>query len=215
MEAFVLTPVEARAVAALVEKSIATPQYYPMTVNALRAAANQKNARSPVMALYEGEVETALRRLAELKFVARDDAGSRVAKWRQRFGAELLLKPPALAVLVALMLRGPQTLAEIRASAAVLGGPESAAEVQAVLGALADRAQPLVTAMARQPGQSAQRFAHLLCGEVVDAAPVAAALEAASAVARSAPASRIDALEARVAELERRLNDLAAALGEN
>lgn len=215
MDPIVLEAVEARVVAALVEKSITTPQYYPMTVNAVRQAANQKSARHPVMALHEGEVGAALRALADRSLVARDDAGGRTPKWRHRLGHQLLIKAPALAVLTTLMLRGPQTQGELRANVAGLGGPASAEEVAQILEELADRAQPLVTALARQPGQSAQRFAHLLCGAVSEATSVAAALEAASGSAsRASTQTRIDDLESRVAELEQRLDRLSAALGE-
>lgn len=215
MDTIVLEAVEARVVAALVEKSITTPQYYPMTVNAVRQATNQKTARRPVMNLDEGEVGAALRHLAERSLVARDDAGGRTPKWRHRLGHELLVKPPVLAVLTALMLRGPQTVSELRASAAGLGGPATAADIATILAEVADRAQPLVAALPRQPGQSAQRFTHLLCGEVAASTSVEAALEAASSsVPRASTQARIEALEARVVELERRLAQLSAALGE-
>lgn len=216
MDTLLLTPQQARVLAALVEKSVTTPQYYPLTVNALRTAANQKNARDPVMNLAEGEVGAALLALAERGLVARDDAGSRVPRWRHRFGHQLLIKAPVLAVLVALMLRGPQTLSELRANALGMGGPETSEGVQGALNLLADRAQPLVAALARQPGQSTQRFTHLLCGEVSAALPIEAMLEAAAeSGARTTAPSRLEALEGRVAELERRLAELAAALGES
>ncbi|TAM10529.1 MAG: DUF480 domain-containing protein [Nevskiaceae bacterium] len=215
MDNLQFTPQQARVLAALVEKSITTPQYYPLTVNALRTAANQKNAREPVMNLEEGEVGAALLALAEMGFVARDDAGGRVPRWRHRFGHQLLIKAPVLAVLAALMLRGPQTLAELRANAQNMGGPETSEGVQDALNLLADRAQPLVAALARQTGQSAQRFAHLLCGAAEAALPVEATLQAAAeSGARAATPSRLEALEARVAELEQRLAQLSAALGE-
>jgi len=201
MSELLLAPTEARVLAALVEKSITTPQYYPMTVNALMAASNQKTARQPVMSLSEGAVGAVLNRLAEDSLVARDDAGSRVPKWRHRFQHQLLLKPATLAVLAVLMLRGSQTAAELRANAAGLGGPADAEGLNAVLDDLGDRAQPLVRLLPRAPGQSTPRYAHLLCGE-----PKAEA--AGPAPADPGPSSlqaRVSALEARVAELEQRL----------
>lgn len=199
MSELLLSPVQARVIGALVEKSLTTPQYYPMTVNALTAACNQKNCRSPVMQLREGEVGSALLDLLERDLVA-EDAGARSPRWRHRFTHQLLLKPPAQALLVALMLRGPQTLAELRANAANLGGPDDQAEVKAVLDDLADRAQPLVRRLVREAGRSQERYAHLLCGEdaipEVTAAPVAAA---------GGLAARVEELERRVAELEQRL----------
>lgn len=210
-----LDPVEARVVASLVEKSITTPQYYPMSVNAVVAACNQKSARDPVMTLSEGDVGAALSRLEAQRLAQRDDQGSRVPKWRHRFNHELLLKEPAVAVLVSLMLRGPQTLAELRANAASLGGPADAAGVQAVLADLADRAQPLIASLARQVGQSAQRYAQLLCpptdaGTVLSDAPIEVepVTTAAPRVEVQALVDRIAALEARVAQLESQLAPL-------
>lgn len=203
-----LSPEEARVVAVLVEKSIATPQYYPMTVNAIAAAANQKTSRHPIMSLSEGEVGNALSRLEELKFVVRDSFSGRTQKWRQQFQHQLLLKPQTQAVLVTLMLRGAQTLAELRANAAGLGGPGDAAALSAALADLADRAQPLVVELARAPGQSTTRWAHTLSGSP----QVEAVAESTSAVPASsrgtdlaALLARIDALEARVAGMEQQL----------
>jgi uncharacterized protein YceH (UPF0502 family) len=208
MSELVLCPAQARVLACLVEKSILTPQYYPMTAHALMLAANQKTMRHPQMNLSEGEVGAALMRLETLKLAARDDFSGRVPKWRHQFQHQLLLKPPALAVLVALMLRGPQTLAELRANAAALGGPASLEDLQAQLADLADRAQPLVRSLPRAAGQSAVRFAHTLCGESAPAAPAPAARPAPESPSVSELAElreRLAALEARVAELEARL----------
>ena len=204
MSALLLTPAEARVVGALTEKSLTTPDYYPMTVNSLVAASNQKSSRHPVMALSEGEVGHALNSLEEKGLVARDDSSARATKWKTRLLHQLLLKPGTQAVLVTLMLRGPQTGAELRAHAAPLNGPADDAGVTAALADLADRAQPLVMTLPRAAGQSAQRHAHLVCGEpvVTDLAPVAE---------RASPAAdRIAALEARVAALEERLSLMSA-----
>lgn len=204
-----LNPVQCRVIASLAEKSITTPQYYPLSVNALVTACNQKNSRDPVMSLGEGEVGATLNQLEELRLAKREDQGSRVPKWRHRFQHELLLKEPAMAVLVTLMLRGPQTLAELRANAAPLNGPADLPALQAALEDLADRAQPLVAALARQPGQSAQRYAQQLCPEAV-AHLQTAAFEPVDLTEANAPslAARVAALEARVAELEAKLAPL-------
>lgn len=209
-----LTPVEARVIASLAEKSIATPQYYPMTVNAIMLAANQKSSRDPVMQLREGEVGAALLDLQEKGLAARDDAGSRVPKWRQSLQHFLLLQPPAFAVLVVLVLRGPQTPAELRSNAAGLGGPADAEGLARVLADLADRAQPLVVHLPRGPGQKEGRYAHTLSGppEFPAAAPEAAPAEAARGPEPAAGAptdlaaleQRLRDLEARVAALESR-----------
>ncbi|MEW6169523.1 MAG: YceH family protein [Pseudomonadota bacterium] len=203
-----LSPAEARVVAALVEKSIATPQYYPMTVNAIMLAANQKTSRSPVMSLTEGEVGAALNRLEELKLVVRDSFSGRVQKWRHQFQHQMLLKPPTLAVLVTLMLRGPQTAAELRANAEPLGGPKDVDALEAALNDLLDRAQPLVVQLARAPGRSAVRWAHMLSGVPSAEALSAAEPERSRGTAGTGLAelhARIEALEARVTELETQL----------
>jgi hypothetical protein len=204
-----LTPVEARVIASLAEKSIATPQYYPMTVNAIMLASNQKSSREPVMQLKEGDVGAALLDLAEKGLARRDDAGGRVPKWRQSFQHHLLLQPPAFAVLLTLMLRGPQTQAELRSNAVALGGPADADGVAAVLKDLADRAEPLVVLLPRGHGQKEARHAHTLCGppELPAAAPMAA-----NEPPRGTPASRVSLaeLEEKVRALEERVAALEA-----
>ncbi len=209
MTALLLTAAEARVVAALTEKSLTTPDYYPMTVNGLMAACNQKTSRAPIMALSEGEVGNALLTLEEKSLVARDDSSARATKWRSRFMHQLLLKPATQAVLVTLMLRGAQTTAELRSNAAPLHGPADADAVQAALDDLADRASPLVLTLPRVVGQSAVRHAHLVCGEVqLPPTENLAAPRASGAGASSAAEARLAALEARVAVLEEKLASL-------
>lgn len=213
-----LDPIEARVIGSLVEKSVTTPQYCPLSVNAVLVACNQKSSRDPVMSLSEGDVGAALARLETLRMAKRDDQGSRVPKWRHRFQHELLLKEPAMAVLVTLMLRGPQTLAELRANAAPLGGPADIAGVQAQLVDLSDRAQPLAAALARQSGQSAQRYTQLLCpdaGASLSTGPIdAESVPVASAGSTNADVQtltdRVAALETRLAQLEEKLAPLLA-----
>lgn len=207
MSTLTLTPIEARVVAALAEKTIATPQYVPMSVNALMLAANQKTCRQPVMALTEGEVGAALNHLEELSICARDTMSSRVTKWRQSLRHQLLLNDAPFAVLITLMLRGPQTAAELRANAAGVGGPADTAALDAAIQDLSDRAQPLVTLLPRAPGRKEARYAHLLCGEPqnISVPETGATSEAA------AEPSRLDALEERVRILEEKLAALAAS----
>lgn len=205
MSEYRLSPAEARVLAAMVEKAATTPQYYPMTVNAIMLAANQKSARHPVMSLSEGDTGAALTALERLSLVRRDDLAGRVPKWRQQFAHQLLLKPQAAAVLASLMLRGAQTVAELRSNAEPLGGPKDAEAVTATLADLADRAQPLVVALPRAPGQAATRHAHTLCG-TPDASAGPAPTERTGAPARrEAEAAALSELEARVAALEQRL----------
>ena len=204
MSELLLTPAEARVLASLVEKSITTPQYYPLTVNAIMLACNQKTVRAPVMSLSEGEVGAALNRLERDKLAARDDLSGRVPKWRHQFQHQLLLKPAELAVLATLMLRGPQTVAELRANAAALGAPAEAEGVNLALASLADRAQPLVALLARAPGQAAARYAHLLCGSPGVSAEALAEPAPPRPAMTASLEFRLQVLEARVAELERR-----------
>jgi uncharacterized protein YceH (UPF0502 family) len=212
MSELLLTPAEARVVAALVEKSITTPQYYPMTVNAIMLAANQKTARHPVMNLSEGEVGNTLTSLEERKLITRDTFSGRVQKWRHQFMAQLLLKPQVAALLVTLMLRGPQTLAELRVNAASVGGPGDPDALAQALQDLADRAQPMVQQLPRSPGQAALRYVHTLCGPVEGAASEFSIAAPALAAASGTP-SRADLLETRIAALEKRLAALEQALG--
>ncbi len=210
MSELILSPAEARVIAALVEKSITTPQYYPLTVNSLMLAGNQKSSRNPVMALTEGDVGNALNRLEEMKLVTRDSFSGRTQKWRHQFMYQMMLKPPTMAVLVTLMLRGPQTMAELRNNAEGLGGPTDGEALNAAMQDLADRKQPLLVQLPRASGQSAQRYAHTLCGQTaIDEPFTGASLPAGSdggeRVTVAALLARIEALEARVQEMEQAL----------
>ena len=199
-----LNPTQARVVACLVEKSITTPAYYPMTVNAIVNAANQKSSRNPVMNLSEGQAGAALNQLADDGWVERDDSSARSVKWRQRFMHHLLLKPDLQAVLVALILRGPQTRSELRSNASNLRGPDDLDGVDAALERLADRAQPLVVQLPRGAGQKEARWAHLLCGEPEIPEPSAQP----SIPSSTGLAARVESLEAQVATLTSRLEAL-------
>jgi uncharacterized protein len=162
-----LSPVEVRIVGALVEKQITTPDYYPLSLNALINACNQKNNRDPVVFYDERILDAALHALFPLRLVIKvTGADSRVAKYRHQFGEVYALSAPELAVMTVLMLRGPLTLGEIRGSSGRLHAFASLAEVESALDALMRREpQPLVTRLPRQTGQKEARFAHLLSGE--------------------------------------------------
>ena len=210
MSALILSPDEVRVLGALIEKSVTTPQYYPLTVNATMLAANQKSSRHPLMNLTEGAVGAALNQLEGHRLCSRDDSSSRATKWRHQFHHQLLLKPPAMAVLAALMLRGPQTASELKANAATMGGPAETEAVVAILQDLADRAQPLVLQLPRGAGQKESRFAHLLSGApaIADEPEIHAAPRAREGSSVTELQARVDALEGRIAELERRLDIL-------
>lgn len=204
-----LSAAEARVVAVMVEKSITTPQYYPMTVNAIMLAANQKTSRHPVMNLSEGDVGAALNRLEELKLVTRDSFSGRVQKWRQQFMHQMMLKPQTLALLTTLILRTAQTAAELRANAQPLGGPTDPEAFSAALADLADRATPLVVQLSRAPGQAASRYGHSLCGAADAIAFEAPAVEP----GRGAVGPDLSALLQRIESLEQRVHTLERELG--
>jgi uncharacterized protein YceH (UPF0502 family) len=199
-----LDEVEARVLACLMEKQVTTPEYYPMTLNALTAACNQKSNRDPVMALEETEVVRTLDRLQDRRLIVRTvTAGGRTPKYRHAFTDQVPLGPARLAVLCELMLRGPQTVGELKGRASRMHPFERLDDVEAALTALAGHAPPLAVQLPRQAGRKEPRWAHLLCGapEVSDEAPAEAPPEPARVRARSEDA-RIAALEARVAALE-------------
>jgi len=205
-----LTPLEARLLGCLVEKELATPEYYPLTLNALVAACNQKNNRDPEMHLAPDEVEKGLGVLQyDRKLVATyAGVGSRAVKYVHRLLETLGVDTPELAILCELLLRGPQTPGELRGRAARLHPFASPADVKAVLGALAARQpDPYVVELPRAAGCKENRFAHALGDASVLAPPVAAAPPPVSSQPRplSGSEGRICALEERIAALEARL----------
>ncbi len=172
-----LGPVEARILGALLEKDITTPEYYPLTLNALVNACNQKSNRDPVVAYGETEVSLALDEAKQKGFVTAITGGSnRVSKFGHRIGERLNLGRREVAILCELMLRGPQTPGELRSRAARLYEFEDLEEVEIVLRGLMER-EPgaLVAQLPRQPGSREVRFAHLLSGEPPAEVPAVAA----------------------------------------
>lgn len=161
-----LDALETRVLACLIEKAVTTPEYYPLTLNALVAACGQKSNRDPVMQVDENEVLRALDRLRDKKLAwSVTLAGSRAPKYRHSMLDVLALTPPQLAVLCELMLRGPQTPGELRTHASRLAPLADTGQVQAVLEELAAwPAGALVSRLPRQTGQREERYAHLLGG---------------------------------------------------
>jgi uncharacterized protein YceH (UPF0502 family) len=163
---FTLTEVEARVLGALIEKEVTTPEYYPLSLNALMNACNQKSNRDPLMHLDEEAVRTALRGLSD-QFLARSAGGdSRVAKYEHRLGETFNFDRKETAILCELLLRGPQTPGELRSRAERMHPFEDLSEVQTTLQRLMRREPPLVKLLARQAGMKEARFAHLLRGDV-------------------------------------------------
>ena len=164
----ILTEIEARVVGALIEKQLTTPEYYPLTLNALIAACNQKTNRDPVVSYDEQTVQKSLDDLRE-KNIAYVFYGStsRVPKYKHILDKYLELEPPETAVICVLLLRGAQTLGELRERTGRLYEFSGLGEVQETLDNLARKDEPLVIKLERQPGQKEVRYAHLLSGEVV------------------------------------------------
>jgi len=203
-----LNVVEARVVGALMEKEITTPEYYPLSLNATVNACNQKSSREPVMELGEGDVRTALFDLEQMGLV-RTDASARVSKFEHRMRDVLNLRRDEVAVVCFLLLRGPQTPAELRARAERMYSFDDNAAVTATLERMAAREEPLTVLMARQPGSREARWAHLLSG-VVEVGASASVQERVRESGTGAPAlvQRVEALEELVRSLEERLKTL-------
>ena len=164
----ILTDIETRVLGSLIEKQVTTPEYYPLTLNALTLACNQKNNRHPVTSYTESQVADAVESLREknLAYVYYGST-SRVPKYKHVVPEVMHLSPPETALMCVLMLRGAQTPGELRGSASRLHEFSGLEEVEAVLnGLISHEPEPLVVRLPRQPGQKEVRFAHLLSGEI-------------------------------------------------
>jgi len=210
---FELSPVEVRIVGALMEKEKTTPGNYPLSLNALTNACNQKSNRNPVMDIDETIIAGALdglgfhRKLT--KRLLSDD--NRVPKYRHDLTAVFNLTPQEHAVICVLLLRGPQTLGEIRGRTERLFNFESLEEVEQTLNRLAEREDPLVKQLPRQPGRKEARYAHLLSGDIkiedIDIAEPAV-------IEVRAENERVDKLEQEVQSLREELTALKAQFSE-
>ena len=162
-----LNDAEVRVLGSLIEKEITTPDYYPLSLNALVAACNQSSNRNPVMHLGEAAAALAADSLRERKLVHLVDRGeSRVTKYRHVLYEAMNMGRPAIAVMCVLMLRGPQTVGEIRTRSNRLYDFTSLVEVETTLNSLMSGEVPLIACLSRQSGQKEVRYAHLLSGEV-------------------------------------------------
>ncbi len=213
----VLSPEEIRVLGSLFEKENTTPDYYPLTLNALVAACNQKSSRDPVVSYSDDTVMTALDSLREkgLSRVITSSEGGRVPRYRHVFAEAFSLKQPEAAALCVLMLRGPQTVGEIRGRTNRIYDFASLAEVQETLDELAQRIpRPLVVQLARQAGTKESRYAHLLGGEPPEAEPPhprGVAIEAAEPTS-SEFGQRVERLESEVETLRGEVEELKGAL---
>jgi uncharacterized protein YceH (UPF0502 family) len=199
----VLSVIEARVLGALVEKEVTTPEYYPLSLNALINACNQRNNREPVTSLGEDEVRQALHGLEDMGLAGPARADGRVSKYEHHLGEAFNFTRAETALVCVLLLRGPQTPGELRGRTERLHTFSEIADVLSTLQKLTDRTPSLVALLPRQPGARESRYAHLLCGPVESIAVPAPVSERAAAIPA---ASAVD--EERIARLEASVDGL-------
>jgi uncharacterized protein YceH (UPF0502 family) len=211
---------ESRVLGVLIEKATTTPEQYPLSLNAVTNGSNQKNNRDPVRAMTEDECFDALESLRAKGLVVRvDTPGSRVHKYRHNAGDVLHTRTAELAILAELLMRGPQTVGELRGRASRMAPLESIEVVQGLLGAMMTREEPLVKEIAPSPGSRAQRHVQLLCPDLhpLDAPAIASAaapsVRPAASAADPTLADRVARLETEVADLRGSLQQLLEQLG--
>ncbi len=207
---FVLTEIEVRVLGALIEKDITTPDYYPLSLNALVNACNQKNNRDPVMTLEEDSVADALATLQEKRLAGpASGADSRVTKYEHRLQEVFNFDRREIAVLCVLFLRGPQTPGELRGRTERMYHFEALDDVVSTLDRLSQRQPPLAAVLPRQPGTKESRYMHLFSGDApatIDTDVVRAASRAPDHA--SLAADRLSHLENEVAELKREVAEI-------
>ena len=203
----ILSALEARVLGVLIEKQATVPDTYPLSLNALVAGCNQKTARQPVMEATDAEVMVALEGLKGLSLVF-EGSGSRVVKFEHNTARVLHVPGAAVALLAALMLRGPQTTAELRRNCERLYRFADLSSVDGFLDELAAKPEPLVVKLARAAGEREARWAHLLCGEV--AAPAMRATPNDAGTAYDVGAGELAAIKAEQTRLAAELAELKA-----
>ncbi len=214
-----LSAKEARVVGCLLEKQLTTPEQYPMTLNGLTTACNQKTNREPVMDLSESEVQQTLDLLLR-KHIIRTQSGSRTMKYEHRFCnsefGDLKFSPQEVAVVTTLLLRGAQTTGELRTRTSRLHDFADVSEVEHTLTTLASREDgPFCVRLAREPGKRESRFMHLFSGEVSDVATTAGDdFFEARTTSQAVIEERVAVLETEVAELKQRLDGLLQRLAD-
>ena len=212
----VLTAIEARVLATLMEKARTVPDSYPLSLNALLLGCNQKSSRDPVMELSEADIATALDTLRGLNLV-RESSGSRVARYEHNFQRGIGVPEQSAVLLGLLMLRGPQTAGELRLNAERWYRFADISSVEGFLEELQDRSAekggPLAVKLPRAPGAREQRWAHLLCGPVDVEAAASAGISASAGAHPGALAERVAQLEQEVAALRQTVATLCAELG--
>lgn len=212
-----LSLMEARVIGSLLEKQITTPEQYPLSINAVTLACNQKTNREPVMNLAEHEVQDLLDALVKRHYLRTVSGfGNRVTKYEQRFCnsefGDLKLNPAEVAVITTLLLRGPQTPGELRSRAVRMYEFADMQEIEQTLEHLASREDgPYVLRLPREPGKRESRYMHLFSGNVETLINV---VEAVAPVEDESLLARVEALEGEVADLKQRLDSLLAHLGD-
>lgn len=207
-----LTAEEVRVLGSLIEKQLTTPEYYPLTLNSLTAACNQKSNRDPVVNFDEATIQTAIDSLREKNLVYLFyGSTSRAVKYKHMMPSVFDLNEAEVAVMCVLMLRGPQTLGEIRERTGRLHEFSGMGEVNETLDRLAGRDEPLIAKLERQPGQKEGRFAHLLSGPI-DVEKLTFARE--KTPASPASTERIETLEAEVGKLRSELESFRSEFAE-
>ena len=212
-----LSPIEARVIGCLIEKQITTPDQYPLSLNALVNACNQKSNRDPVMSADEAEIQTTLDHLIRKHLVIEKSGfGSRVPKYQHRFCntefGTLKLTPQELAIVCELLVRGPQTPGELRTRAARMASFADVEQVETALESLSSRADgPFVVRLPREPGRRDSRYAHLFSGAVTIPALTEDSI-AEPSMASTPALSRLERLEKEVQQLKEELNHIKARL---
>lgn len=203
----ILNDVELRVLGSLIEKEFTTPEYYPLSLNALVNACNQKSNRDPVLNLDEAEVTRALDSLRFKQFALLSGMGGRVSKYRHALAEKFRFTPAELALLCELMVRGPQTAGELRTRAERMHPFGDISEVESVLEELMERTPAVVVRLPRQPGRKEPRYCQLFAGEPDLTAVEGAAPE--SARQRSgADNEKLAKLEEELAELRQEVSEL-------
>ena len=212
-----LSPIEARVIGCLIEKQITTPDQYPLSLNALVNACNQKSNRDPVMSADEQTIQTTLDHLSRKHFVIEKSGfGSRVPKYQHRFCntefGTLKFTPQELAIVCELLVRGPQTPGELRTRAARMASFSEVGQVESALESLSSRADgPFVVRLPREPGRRDSRYAHLFSGAVAIPDLTEESITQPSTAPTPAP-SRLERLEEEVRQLKEELKAIKARL---
>jgi uncharacterized protein len=211
---FNLSPTEARVLGCLIEKEITTPDYYPLSLNALQNAANQKSNRDPVMELDEDAIRRALHSLSDQGLARSAATDSRVAKFEHRLADVFNFHRHEIALICVLLLRGPQTPGELRTRTDRLYAFDDLGAVHSALNLLMNRQPPLVKVLSRQPGTKEARYAHLLSGDVPDQTASAQTHSSAHEASAAHEASVGATYSERLMELEREVADLRNEVGD-